>query len=96
MSRFLSDSGSIDGTPDAIEAELPDVTVLRGPNRGFAAGNNAALRQATGRYVLLLNPDIEILDGSLAELVRAMDARPEVGLASVVQRGPDPQDLDRT
>ncbi len=86
---LVVDSGSIDGTPDAIEAELPDVTVLRGPNRGFAAGNNAALRQATGRYVLLLNPDIEILDGSLAELVRAMDARPEVGLASVVQRGPD-------
>ncbi len=85
---LVVDAGSSDGTPDAIERELGGVRVLRRDNRGFAASNNVALDEARGRYVLLLNPDVEIRSGSLGELVAAMDARPELGLASVVQRGP--------
>ena len=86
---LVVDSGSTDGTPDAIERELPEVRVIRRPNIGFAAGNNVALEAARGRYVLLLNPDIEIVEGTLAELVEAMDQRPEVGIASAVTHYPD-------
>ncbi len=86
---LVVDSGSTDGTPDAIERELGDVRVLRRENRGFAAANHVGLAEAEGRYVLLLNPDVEILSGTLAELVAMMDARPKLGLASVVQRGSD-------
>lgn len=84
---LVVDAGSTDGTPDAIEREFDQVRVFRRDNRGFAASNNVAISQARGRYVLLLNPDVEILSGTLGELVAAMDARPELGLASVVQRG---------
>jgi N-acetylglucosaminyl-diphospho-decaprenol L-rhamnosyltransferase len=83
---LVVDNGSADGTPDAIEREFPEVRVLRASNRGFAAGNNVALPHATGRYVLLLNPDVEIETGTLADLVAALDQRGEVGLASVLQR----------
>jgi len=86
---FVIDAASVDGTPEAIEAEFPAVQVIRRPNEGFAASNNAALARARGRFVLLLNPDVEILQGTLAELVAAMDARPRLGMASVVQRGDD-------
>jgi GT2 family glycosyltransferase len=86
---LVVDAGSTDGTPDAIERELGQVRVLRRDNRGFAASNNVALGEARGRYVLLLNPDVEVRSGTLGELVAAMDARPELGLASVVQRGTD-------
>jgi N-acetylglucosaminyl-diphospho-decaprenol L-rhamnosyltransferase len=86
---IVVDSGSSDGTPDAIERELPGVTVIRRPNIGFAAGNNAGLLVARGRYVLLLNPDLEIVEGTLAELVAAMDARPEVGITSSITHYPD-------
>jgi N-acetylglucosaminyl-diphospho-decaprenol L-rhamnosyltransferase len=86
---LVVDAGSSDGTPDAIEHELEGVQVLRRDNRGFAASNNVALERARGRYVLLLNPDVEILSGTLTELVAAMDERPALGLASVVQRGTD-------
>jgi GT2 family glycosyltransferase len=81
------DAGSTDGTPDMIERELEDVRLIRRENRGFAASNNVGLREAGGRYVLLLNPDVEIRSGTLEGLVAAMDARPQIGLASVVQRG---------
>jgi GT2 family glycosyltransferase len=86
---FVVDADSTDGVADAIEAEFDQVLVLRRGNQGFAASNNVALRLARGRYVLLLNPDVEIRQGTLAELVAAMDARPRLGMASVVQRGPE-------
>jgi GT2 family glycosyltransferase len=85
---LVVDAGSEDGTPDAIEAEFPDITVFRRSNRGFAASNNVALSEARGRYVLLLNPDVEIREGNLGTLVAAMDAQPRIGLASVVQTDP--------
>ncbi len=84
---LVVDAGSSDGTPDAIEAEFDQVRVLRRENRGFAASNNAALGLARGRYLLLLNPDVEIRSGDLGELVDTMDARPRIGIASVVQHG---------
>jgi N-acetylglucosaminyl-diphospho-decaprenol L-rhamnosyltransferase len=85
---LVVDNGSTDGTPDAISSRWPAISVERGANVGFAAGNNVALARARGRYVLLLNPDVDVLQGILAELVDALDRRPEVGAASVIQRGP--------
>jgi len=85
---LVVDSGSSDGTPDAIAARWPQVKLRRRANIGFAAGNNVALEQASGRYVLLMNPDVEILDGTFEDLVAALDERPDVGAASVVQRSP--------
>jgi GT2 family glycosyltransferase len=82
------DSGSVEPTADAIERELPDVFVTRAGNDGFAAANNRALLRAKGRYVLLLNPDVEVASGTLDGLVGALDDRPEVGMASVTQRTP--------
>lgn len=86
---LVVDSGSSDGTPDAIAREFPDIELFRRSNRGYAAGNNVGLERAQGRFVLLLNPDVDIPPGGLDLLVKAMDERPEIGLASVTQRGPD-------
>jgi GT2 family glycosyltransferase len=86
---IVVDSASSDGTPEAIEREFDDVEVLRAPNRGFAAGNNIGIAWAQGRYVLLLNPDVEVVKGTFADLVAALDSRPDVGIASVIQRGSD-------
>ena len=70
-----------------LRRAYPDIEVLRAENRGFAAGNNVGIERATGRYVLLLNPDVEVPYGTFADLVAAMDERPDVGIASVIQRG---------
>jgi N-acetylglucosaminyl-diphospho-decaprenol L-rhamnosyltransferase len=86
---IVVDSGSSDGTPEAIESAFPDVLVQREQNIGFAAANNCGLPHLRGRYVLLLNPDIEITAGTFEELVNVLDAQPEIGIASVVQNAPD-------
>lgn len=86
---IVVDSGSTDGTPAAVERSLPEALVIRQRNVGFAAASNRGLRAARGRYVLLLNPDVEIVSGTFAELVATLDAQPQVGAASVLQRAPD-------
>jgi GT2 family glycosyltransferase len=54
----------------AVEASEPD-TVIRQPNRGYAAGLNTGVRVATGDMFFLANPDIEFLSGSVQALVEA-------------------------
>jgi len=49
---------------------------------GFAANQNQLLQQSRGRYLMPLNADTELTTGALSELVRFMDAHPEVGIAA--------------
>jgi GT2 family glycosyltransferase len=82
------DNGSGDGTAD-VAGEFPAARVVRSPNHGFAHANNRALTTCDARYVVFLNPDTEILDGTFAGLVGMMDERPTVGLAGVRQLNPE-------
>jgi GT2 family glycosyltransferase len=84
---FVVDNASTDGTRELVRERFPDVRLIDSPNRGFAYGNNRALALTRARYALLLNPDTEILAGTLAGLVGALDARPRVGVAGVRQLG---------
>lgn len=85
---LLVDNGD-DGAGERIAREFPWVTPIRCPNRGFAYGNNAALKVATAPYVLFLNPDTEVLKGQFSSLLRRMEERPDIGLAGVNQVRPD-------
>jgi N-acetylglucosaminyl-diphospho-decaprenol L-rhamnosyltransferase len=64
---------------------LADARLIRCENRGFAHANNVALATCDARWVLFLNPDTEVLEGSLADLVTELDGRPAVGVAGVRQ-----------
>jgi GT2 family glycosyltransferase len=71
------DNDSRDGSADMVAAEFPSVKLYRAPrNLGFAAGVNEGVRRSKGRYVLLLNPDAELLDDSLARMVAFLDSHP--------------------
>src|SRR5205085_7432366 len=83
------DNGSTRETRDLVQRDFPDVRVVVCANRGFANANNEALRSVAARYVLFLNPDTELLEGTLAELLAELDRRPQVGLAGVRQLGAD-------
>jgi N-acetylglucosaminyl-diphospho-decaprenol L-rhamnosyltransferase len=85
MEVIVVDNASEDGTRELVEANFPEVSVVSSPNRGFAAGCNRGLERTSARYALLLNPDVEILDGTFGELVELLDAKPDVGVAGVRQ-----------
>ncbi len=82
---IVVDNESSDGTRELVESQFRQARVVSSPNRGFAYGNNRGLEQANARYLLLLNPDTEVIDGDFGELVRLLDERPTVGLIGVRQ-----------
>lgn len=84
----VADNGS-DAAADRVEREFPGVRVLRLENRGFGHANNEGLRTVDARYVLFLNPDTEVVEGTFSQLLAALDERPGVGAAGVRQVGPD-------
>jgi N-acetylglucosaminyl-diphospho-decaprenol L-rhamnosyltransferase len=77
---LVVDNASGDDTVQIIRRHYPWVTLLEpGRNLGFAAANNLALRRATGRYLLLLNPDTEVQPGALDAMAGLLDRRPTAG-----------------
>jgi GT2 family glycosyltransferase len=77
---FVVDNGSTDGSVQMVRDTFPSVRlIVNVENRGFAAANNQAIAQATGRYVLLLNPDTEVVGAALRTMVAFGDAHPDVG-----------------
>src|ERR1700710_1662425 len=74
-----------DGAAPPRAGRFPAVRTIRCENRGFGHANNRGLETADARYVLFLNPDTELLSGTLAELIAALDRRPGLGLAGVRQ-----------
>lgn len=85
LEAIVVDNASTDGTRELVESHFPETQVVSSPNLGFAYGNNRGLELAHARYLLLLNPDTRVVEGSFRELIDLLDARPEVGLAGVRQ-----------
>jgi N-acetylglucosaminyl-diphospho-decaprenol L-rhamnosyltransferase len=80
------DSASEDDTA-AVARSLPGaLTVALDRNLGFGSGCNRGLEEVSEPVVALLNPDVELVDGSLLELAeQALDrSRPERLLAPLV------------
>ncbi|MBT3690218.1 glycosyltransferase family 2 protein, partial [bacterium] len=79
---FVVDNNSGDGTIEMLMEYFPQVTIISSSrNLGFSGGCNMGLKQASGRYLLLLNPDTKIIDNALDKIVAHMDKHKEFGLA---------------
>jgi GT2 family glycosyltransferase len=66
---IVFDSGSTDGSAEAIRSAFPHITLITSPvDVGFAKANNAASKYAHGRRLLLLNPDTVILNCAIDRL----------------------------
>ena len=86
----VSDNGSTDGSVEKIRGQFPAVRVVENrANLGFAKGNNAGIREAHGDYVLILNPDTIIHDGSLDRWMEFADRHPEAGAFGCRVHNPD-------
>lgn len=81
IETFVVDNASGDGSPEMVATNFPWVRLVKNAqNVGFAQGNNQAIEQASGRYVLLLNPDTKLKPGSLGLLYGFLESRPEIGM----------------
>jgi GT2 family glycosyltransferase len=78
---IVVDNASMDGSADMVAEGFPGVNLIRSPgNLGFSAGNNLALKTVGGRYVMLLNPDAELLPDAVGVMVGFAEEHPEAGV----------------
>ena len=55
---IVVDNASVDGTPDMVRDEYPWVKLIAGnENLGYSKGVNIGIRNASGRFFFILNPD---------------------------------------
>ncbi|MEM1041559.1 MAG: glycosyltransferase [Bacteroidota bacterium] len=90
VETFVVDNNSVDGSVAMVRERFPGVRVVANEeNVGFARANNQAIREAKGRYLLILNPDTLVQEDTLRSLVAFMDAHPEAGAAGCRILNPD-------
>ncbi len=77
---FVVDNKSTDGSVEYLKQRFPWVYYIQNNyNAGFSKANNQALRQARGRYLMLLNPDTVIGEHVLRECIDFLDSHPDAG-----------------
>jgi GT2 family glycosyltransferase len=87
---IISDNNSTDGSIEFIRKNYPQARIIEnGANLGFAKGNNAGIRASRGEYVLILNPDTIVHEGSLDKLVEFAERHPEAGAFGCRVLNPD-------
>jgi GT2 family glycosyltransferase len=86
MQILVVDNGSKDGSPELLQNDFPEATLIRNSeNLGFAAGNNVGIHAAleTGaKYVLILNNDTEVDPGLVRELVSVCEKDDSIGIST--------------
>ncbi|HZJ40946.1 MAG TPA: glycosyltransferase family 2 protein [Candidatus Saccharimonadales bacterium] len=67
---FVVDNNSQDNSARMVREEFPQVKLIsNSENLGFSKANNQALRLASGRFILLLNPDMRVFKNSLVQIL---------------------------
>src|SRR5215218_10348733 len=79
---LVLDNASDDGSAEAVRARGGEIRLIALERRAGKAENDSTLmREATGRYCLLLNEDSELRPGAAAALVAALEADPRAAAA---------------
>lgn len=87
---IVADNASSDGSREMVRQQFPGVRLIHHPrNLGFCAGNNRAVPEQPGRYVLFLNPDTVVTECALDTLVDFADALPDAGIVGPRLLNPD-------
>lgn len=77
---YLIDNNSIDGSADHISSKYPEVNIISNDkNLGFSKANNLALNKVTGTYVLILNPDTVLEEGTFEKMITFCEKNKNAG-----------------
>lgn len=78
---IVIDNNSLDGTSEMIEENFPDIKLIKNPeNRGVAPARNQGIRETKGKYILILDADMELIDNSIKHLYNFMEKNSEAGI----------------
>ncbi len=81
---WVVDNNSVDDSVRMVKEKFPEVHLIANrDNVGFSTANNQAIRQSSGEYVLLLNPDTVVEEDTFEKCIAFMDAHPDAGALGV-------------
>ncbi|MEM1219389.1 MAG: glycosyltransferase family 2 protein, partial [Bacteroidota bacterium] len=77
---FVVDNNSVDDSVQMVKDKFSEVKLIANTsNPGFSIANNQAIRESSGRYVLLLNPDTVVEEDTFRICLAFMDQHPDAG-----------------
>ena len=79
---IMADNASTDDSVNFVQSEYPEVKILRNAeNYMFARGNNEGLKIANGKYICVINNDVEVAPDFVEPVVAAFEANPHLAAA---------------
>jgi len=87
LETVVIDNNSTDRTVQVLESFLRVtdqniVFIKNDDNLGFTKACNQAIQASTGDYIFILNPDTEILDTAIADMMKYLDENENVGVVA--------------
>ncbi|HEX9252500.1 MAG TPA: glycosyltransferase, partial [Ignavibacteriaceae bacterium] len=87
---IIVDNASDDDSVDFIKEKFPQVKLIANQtNLGFGKANNIGLNQATGKYILLINPDTLVAEDTFEKMIKFFESNLSAGLAGCKILNPD-------
>ena len=87
---IIIDNASDDGSVDFIKEKFPQIKLIANQtNLGFGKANNIGLKQATGKYILLINPDTLVAEDTFEKMIQFFESNKNIGLAGCKILNPD-------
>ncbi len=78
---FVVDNGSSDRSLEGVRQVFPEVRCIENDrNLGFARANNQAIRQASGKHLVLLNTDAVLTPSAITTISSFMDSNQDVAI----------------
>jgi N-acetylglucosaminyl-diphospho-decaprenol L-rhamnosyltransferase len=75
------DNASSDDSAEMVARDFPEVRLVRRPsNDGYGVAVNSAVKVTAGKWLMFLNPDVEVREGSLDQLCDFADRHPRAGV----------------
>lgn len=87
---IVVDNNSQDGSVELVKEKFPDIRLIAAQqNLGHHQGNNLGIKNSTGKYVVILNTDIAVLDDSFDKLYQFLESHEQVALVGPKLKNPD-------
>lgn len=81
---IVVDNASTDGSYEYLPSKFPQVRFIRlSDNLGFAKANNLALQQATGEFILFLNPDTIVAEDTFLQCISFFEQQNDAAAVGV-------------
>jgi len=78
---YVVDNHSVDGSLEMLRHQFPSVIVIaNSENLGFSKANNQAIKETSGEYIWLLNPDTLVQEDTPSKLIQVMETDVNIGL----------------